>query len=163
MNNTKRIDGRPMGRKTTITEIANRVSIVMDLIGKHKSRQQIIEWCRTENCYWDATAETNARYYHGALAKIESMSSESEVSAKSSAILELRTIYKMAMEKGNVSAALMARKELNKLQGLYEGVIEPEIEPEGDENIDDLLDKLSGSPEPQEVEEDVLEPEVDIM
>ena len=131
----------PVKPRPSLGEVLTRISECMDLIGKHYDRREILEWASRERPEWGVGDKTIEGYIIKARKKMVKLGMEPPVTAKSRSILELRTIYKEAMRSGQVSTALMARKELNRVQGIYE--VKEEVIPVYDgveeSSIDDLM------------------------
>jgi hypothetical protein len=124
-----------------------RVDEVIDLIAQRKKRSEIIEYVRTE-LKWDLQPSSVDLYIRHAHTAIRLLSKQKRTENMSEALLDLHHLYRSALRVKDYSTALSVRKELSKLQRLYDDVSPADKirEAMDDEEMDEEVDRLLEGP-----------------
>lgn len=128
--------------KPTQATVDERVNEVIDCIAKRMKRSEIHKHC-IEKLHWDLRPVSIDLYIRKAREAISEFTKQKRTRMLSGAYLDLNHLYKLTLAAKEYRTALEVRKELSKLQGLYD---EPRtgVEAEGAvvRDVEDAVDVL---------------------
>lgn len=128
-----------LSNKPSKAEIQRRVALISELLAKKYKRSEIYEYIRNETD-WNVTHGTMYRYINQAKGQIAQAISRNAWQNLAESMMDLRHLYRQALESGDLKTALAVRKEMNSvMQVSLENSMNDVTERAG---IDDELDTM---------------------
>lgn len=118
-------------------ELARRITIVSDLIAKKFRRSEIVEYCLNE-LEWPVSSQMVYSYIKRAKDQIVKMLEKSVEQNMAESVMDLKHLYRKALEAEKYNTALNIRKEMNRV--LHVG--ELEYRPEGADGGREISEEL---------------------
>lgn len=106
--------------KPSKAELQRRIAIVMDLLAQKYKRSEIYDYIINESD-WGVTYATMRMYINRAKGEIAKAIQRSAYQNLGESMLDMRYLYRRALDQGDVKTALAVRKEMNTVLHVGEG------------------------------------------
>lgn len=132
--------------KPSKAELQRRIAIIMDLLARKYKRSEIYDYIINESD-WGVTYATMRMYINRAKGEVAKAIQRTAYQNLGESMLDLRYLYRQALEAGDIKTALAVRKEMNSVLQVGSGAEPVDVTPgsSGDQELENMLADVTPS------------------